>query len=695
MTTVMLFVMASLGILSVLYNRRSDGTSQIVWPHWIAAAVTGFFVSGMNYCMNFQPLMPFAPVFLIIMVALSVAVVVLYRKNGSSLVEVLVSLFLLYQFYLVTETFAYVTSSIIWPVRPVSSIVAALPWRVFLLCGGFIVVDFLYYLYRHNENVLWRIIAWIVKLFIIAVFVSSLGLQIPKIDISRLWSGRALLRGFDTVESTSGNESATTTEVAATESGEPVATEVAATESGESATTTEAVAIEETSEAVDYSWLHWYNLDLLNNQDPEDNYNFGESPVVAEGTPEDYDKEVRSRMWDDPALGAADMAWLDSIVGTRYLGEFYESCKGDWAKTMNMSKDTWAEDWDLYHRTLTAFFKYLDNADEMYIEVRQSGLEDQMYMNPYTITGVPDVIVLKTPDRAGTFLVYAFVIKGVRFEVAYRCDCGFQPANVEKIMRIEPLEEPPEPVYSPSIVEETTKTPKTTRAEEEEISNPKIETDPSKPVRETDSSKPHKEETEPSEPETTKKETEPTKPETTTAPPETTKKETDPPKPETTTAPPETTKKETDPPKPERPSKEPEEAPSENLEPNDDIKGPGKDNNAGVGAERSLEDQAENSDHLDSYEEYKEKVKELEEANTPKQEETTKAKETEAPKPETTKAKETEAPKPETVKAPETTKVDSHEKEAERIDNPVFDMPADGSPLTNETGDGAWGEPID
>ena len=192
----------------------------------------------------------------------------------------------------------------------------------------------------------------------------------------------------------------------------------------------------------DMSTWHFYNSELQNDQDESNDFNFGPNPGDLTAT--EYDADFRERLRNDPALGAAAMAWADANLGTRYLGEFYESCKGDWAKTINASKEIFRKDPELYTETLNAFFKMLDSAD---VKVTDgNNLDDQMYMNPYTVDGVPDVIVMETPDHTGTFLTYVFTIKGTGVvEVSYRTECGYQPTNVEEIMKITPQDKPSEP----------------------------------------------------------------------------------------------------------------------------------------------------------------------------------------------------------------------------------------------------------
>lgn len=326
------------------------------------------------------------------------------------------------------------------------------------------------------------------------------------------------------------------------------------------------------------SWYKFYNLFLSTDADPRNDFNFGSNPFAEGLNAYDYATILRNRMKEDPALAAAVMAWLDANVGTRYLGEFYESCKGDWAKTINLTKVRFMEDQGLFYQTLDAFFAFLNTADSVELEYRTEGLDDQMYMNSYTVDGVPDVIVMTTTDHAGYFLTFVFVIKadnredneGNKFRVSYRIDCGFQPTNVEKVMNIKPDDTPRTSNPGHSSTPKSDPTP-----------NPGGKDDP-----------------------TPKPDPKPTpKPQPTPDPT---------PKPDPTPEPQPTPKPDPTP-TPEQKKKDKTKGTKENTEPNDDP-GPGPDTNNGVGAQYSTKDQETNSNHMNE-QEYKETVKELKEIN--------------------------------------------------------------------------------
>ena len=202
-------------------------------------------------------------------------------------------------------------------------------------------------------------------------------------------------------------------------------------------------------------WYGFYNPSLLKDDDPNNDYNFGYN-CYEDGKPASYyDQELRKRMKVDPALGAADMAWVDCLVGSRYMGVFYDEC-GAWDAAINAARDQYiAEGKEKYYGHLDAFFSFLDHATKVEVMVAKNGIEDQMYMNPFTETGIPDIFVMKT-DHEGHFLVYTFTIKGKEVQVPFRIECGFQPCNVEKAMGIEPTtpaggfgDNPPSPPSPP------------------------------------------------------------------------------------------------------------------------------------------------------------------------------------------------------------------------------------------------------
>ncbi len=103
--------------------------------------------------------------------------------------------------------------------------------------------------------------------------------------------------------------------------------------------------------AAEGPWYHFYNSDLQKDEDKENDFNFGPTAYTEETTAEMADKEFRERISKDPALGAADMAWFDFNVKTRYLGVFYSEADEQWDAAINKAKDAWVESEEKYKET--------------------------------------------------------------------------------------------------------------------------------------------------------------------------------------------------------------------------------------------------------------------------------------------------------------------------------------------------------
>ena len=195
---------------------------------------------------------------------------------------------------------------------------------------------------------------------------------------------------------------------------------------------------------VDHVWSDYYNGAIQEDGINENDFNFGPDP----GELNDYelDREFRLRLSHDPALGAASMAWVDAKTGMRTMGVFYDECSHNWAKAINVAKEKFIRDHSLYRQYLDNFFALLDSAKVSIAQV--DGIVDQFYMNPFTIDGIPDVIVMLTKDHKGSILVYTFTIKDNQVPVGFRKDCGFQGCSwdktetVAKVTKIQPVPEP-------------------------------------------------------------------------------------------------------------------------------------------------------------------------------------------------------------------------------------------------------------
>ena len=419
---------------------------------WAPALAIGAIVGAINYVTpklgnNFAGV---AIVLMIIMLALSAGLMYWFHLGGSNAKEVIAMSLLALLFYWTTKSTAAMAVTVckakFWRL-----FINVLPEVVFSGSVGFFIVDALFFNYKKSDKkkTSLRVIAWILM---VCVTLSVIGLLAPCFFNSGL--------GLD---GTSEISQATTTEVGG------IAGWFKKYFTGEGSCAPKETAEKTVKEPVRLKkrdWYAFYNLAMQNDDDPSNDYNFGWNCYNESWTAEDYDKEFRNRIRIDPALGAADMAWLDAKVGTRYIGVFYDECNGAWDKAINAAKEGFmAKNPDeLYYPTIEGFFAYLDSAAK--VEVRKySDIKNQMYMNPFTPSGVPDVITMNTSDHKGWFLVYTFKIKNRKVEVAYRIECGFQPCNVTKVMKIDPSPHPtvtPKPTATPKPTPTNTPAPTAT-----------------------------------------------------------------------------------------------------------------------------------------------------------------------------------------------------------------------------------------
>ena len=364
---------------------------------------------------------------------------------------------------------------------------------------------------------------------------------------------------------------------------------------------------------------HFYNLDLQDDEDKLNDYNFGPNPMLEQVSMDkvkeaiegkkatdtikvqdiidmmDMDQvkaELIKRMHNDPKLAAAVMAWMDCQLGTRFMGVFYSESKEKWDVAINLAADTWIADPAKFVEVMTNFEKKLDHANKVELRYVKSGLTDQMYMEPDGMNpGIPDVIVMETDKHDGWFIVFTYIIKETKtIEVGYRVDCGFQPCNVAKVMKITPKKNPNNPTPTPvnkTVVPvnpiPTLKTP----------TFPTVNPNPNPPKPDP---KPN-----------------PPKPDPKPDPPKPDPKP-DPPKPDPKPDPPKP-----DPPKPDPPTPDPDpkKDPTKGTPvlPNDDP-GPGENTNNPSNPNQSTADQPTNSNHM-TQDEYDKAMEENKSANEP------------------------------------------------------------------------------
>lgn len=201
----------------------------------------------------------------------------------------------------------------------------------------------------------------------------------------------------------------------------------------------------------------FYNLDLQDDGDAENDFNFGydryaaaEAAFLASGKTEGRQefelawilKDFKETIETDPAAATAIIGYADAVLGTRMLG-FFKNETNSWDKALNDAKVSFVENAEDWRLSTVAFEGLIDNmCTAQIVEIsKDDKLEDQMYMFPYTTDFAygPDVIVMKS-DAVGHILQLTFeATKAKKLVLAYRLECGYQPVNVEKAMGIKPV----------------------------------------------------------------------------------------------------------------------------------------------------------------------------------------------------------------------------------------------------------------
>lgn len=298
---------------------------------WVWAVCGGVIVGTINF---FAPKVitsaPWlAPIFLVVMVAGFVGLAAWWKKEGGRLSEMVPFIVLAILFFFTAASAASATMGLV-PAGIWRSIIGLIPCWALVATLGYFFIDYLYFLYGEIDkdgseesrlHLLLARVAVAATVILLAIF-TVVGIAWAKADAS-------------------GGTGANQTN----------------------------------------EWYKFYNSDVQKDGDDSNNFNFGPNPYADGKTATDYDADFRERLKWDPALAAASTAWLDANVGTRYLGEFYESCKGDWAKTMNEAKIRFMNDQQAYYHNLDSYFAFLDSAVK--VEVRDcKSVTDQMYMNP-------------------------------------------------------------------------------------------------------------------------------------------------------------------------------------------------------------------------------------------------------------------------------------------------------------------------
>lgn len=202
--------------------------------------------------------------------------------------------------------------------------------------------------------------------------------------------------------------------------------------------------------------LVFHNFALQSDDNPNNNSNLGENRYREGWGADDYYADWRKVMGDKkektdiPVLVAA-IATVDAARGSRLCGDFHDGNEYGWKVAMNNTiKDCLYGKLDVSHLK-EVFFNLLDNEVRSVELVHVDDVNDQMLMDPYTYSGIPELIVCEKHE-SGDILLITLRTKGDEENdvvVGFRVQCCYQPVNVADRLGITPTPVPEIPEHTP------------------------------------------------------------------------------------------------------------------------------------------------------------------------------------------------------------------------------------------------------
>jgi uncharacterized membrane protein YgcG len=350
-----------------------DAENSLVVP-----IVIGLAVGIINY---FSPMAAtwLTVLFVVVMAILFAGLAYEWRKNGATLREMVPFLILSLLFYLVMKTAA---STVALGMPEIAELMMVLPKIILVLIVAFFFVDYLFFGINHRDD--WDIDEKYIKGSIILIVLAAIAI------IATLFVG--------------------------------------------------AFGDEEASYAASETNYHYYNDEVRCDSDPNNNYNFGPNPYVEGKDANYYAEDFAERRDKDPALLSATALTLDAVTGSDYIGQIlYEG----YNKKLDVLQKTNAativltdeENTKIFNSTNQAIDEMLASATSVEL-VKEENIRDQLYMNGYTVNGIPQVVIYETDVTSDWCLVYTFRIKTSTVRVAFRIPCGYQWTNPTEVLNI-------------------------------------------------------------------------------------------------------------------------------------------------------------------------------------------------------------------------------------------------------------------
>lgn len=200
-----------------------------------------------------------------------------------------------------------------------------------------------------------------------------------------------------------------------------------------------------------YPWLTWNNFALQSDGDPDNNANFGPDRHHKGWTATDYLQDMKSFDESDVMILVAHVAAVDAARDTRMVGDYYDGNNHDWARTMNALIAKCLSDKVDFMHFAEVYLNMLKYEVRNVRVVHMDDINDQMYITPYTYSGVPEIVASET-HQSGDVLIVTFKRKGGEendVSVGFRIDCCYQPVGIIDIMDLPNTEVEIPPEHTP------------------------------------------------------------------------------------------------------------------------------------------------------------------------------------------------------------------------------------------------------
>ena len=525
-------------LLTAEYLFDPNKTDENATVSYLRIVLIGVGVGLINYI---SPLLKgkaiyVAPVFLIAMVLVFVYLGSWWYDEGSSWKEMVPFLLLLIPLYFVAKSAAVMTTVLVSN-GAIAKLILAIPAIAVILSVGYYIYDLFRFRYEYELS-------------------NNMG---PGAAAAALALLLALAVAVTSVAEGGGFRSSTSN-VKADEASSVTEKEALEEDSSEDETSEDIFATSEVEEPQGWG-AHFYNLDLQDDGDLSNDFDFAPNRLTSSKDPDYYSEDFAELRGNDAANLVGACIAFDKTINTNYVRGILYNCKDKELKEevkdldrANAAIRMLEKDETLFRLVEASVNKLMRKAKKKEF-LKMKGIKTQLFQNPATIDGIPDLVFYESEFDEGYCLVYTFQVKsGSKTEVpvAFHIKCGYQWCNAK--LDTKPTKKP---VVKKETSEKTTKKKTTKKKSSKKTSNKGSK-------------------------KTTKKKT-------------TTKKTT------------KKSKKTNKRPSTPKYNKDPKKAPKTNTEPNDD-KGSGPNTNSGSGGNKSTKEQKENSNNKGSYEEYKKEI---------------------------------------------------------------------------------------